>query len=112
MRRGEIYYANLDPAVGSGQARRRPVLIVSNDANNRAASTVTVLPVTSKVTVVRSFEVVLPAARTGLRQDSKALAQQIRTISKARISGKRLGQAPGELMQLVDRAVKLHLDLR
>ncbi len=112
MRRGEIYYANLDPAVGSEQARRRPVLIVSNDANNRTASTVTVLPVTSKVTVVRSFEVVLPAARAGLRQDSKALAQQIRTLSKARLSGKRLGQAPGELMQLVDRALKLHLDLR
>ena len=112
MRRGEIYYATLDPAVGSEQAKRRPVLIVSNDANNRAANTVTVLPVTSQVAVVRSFEVLLPAPGTGLRQDSKALAQQIRTISKERITGRRLGQVPGELMQAVERAIRIHLDLR
>jgi len=112
MRRGEIYYASLDPAVGSEQAKRRPVLIVSNDANNRAGNTVTVLPVTSQVAVVRSFEVLLPAAGTGLRQDSKALAQQIRTISKQRITGRRLGQVTGELMQAVERAVRIHLDLK
>lgn len=112
MKRGDIYYANLDPAIGSEQAKRRPVLIVSNDANNRAANTVTVLPVTSQVAVVRSFEVLLPAERTGLRQDSKALAQQIRTISKQRISGRRLGQVSGELMEGVERAIRIHLDLR
>lgn len=112
MRRGEIYYANLDPAVGREQAKRRPVLIVSNDANNRAANTVTVLPVTSQVAVVRSFEVLLPAAGTGLRQDSKALAQQIRTISKERLTGRRLGQVTGELMQAVERAIRIHLDLK
>jgi mRNA interferase MazF len=112
MTRGEIYYANLDPAIGSEQAKRRPVLIVSNDANNRAADTVTVLPVTSRVDIVRSFEVLLPANKTGLKQDSKALAQQIRTISKARISARRLGQIPGELMEAVERALRIHLDLR
>lgn len=112
MRRGEIYYANLDPAVGREQAKRRPVLIVSNDANNRAGNTVTVLPVTSQVAVVRSFEVLLPAAGTGLRQDSKALAQQIRTISKERLTGRRLGQVTGELMQAVERAIRIHLDLK
>lgn len=112
MKRGDIYYAGLDPAIGSEQARRRPVLIVSNDANNRAANTVTVLPVTSQVAVVRSFEVLLPAAGTGLRQDSKALAQQIRTISKERITGRRLGAVPDEVMQAVERAIRIHLDLR
>jgi mRNA interferase MazF len=112
MRRGEIYYANLDPAIGSEQARRRPVLIVSNDANNRAANTVTVLPVTSQVAVVRSFEVLLPATGTGRRQDSKALAQQIRTISKERITGRRLGLVRNELMQGVERAIRIHLDLK
>lgn len=112
MRHGEIYYANLDPAIGSGRAKRRPVLIVSNDANNRAANTVTVLPVTSQVAVVRSFEVLLPAAGTGLRQDSKALAQQIRTVSKQRITGRRLGEVTGELMQAVERAIRIHLDLK
>lgn len=112
MKRGDIYYASLDPAIGSEQAKRRPVLIVSNAANNRAANTVTVLPVTSQVAVVRSFEVLLPAAGTGLRQDSKALAQQIRTISKERITGRRLGAVPDEVMQAVERAIRIHLDLR
>lgn len=112
MKRGDIYYASLDPAIGSEQAKRRPVLIVSNDANNRAANTVTVLPVTSQVAVVRSFEVLLPAAGTGRRQDSKALAQQIRTISKERITGRRLGAVPDEVMQAVERAIRIHLDLR
>ena len=52
MRRGEIYYADLSPTVGSEINKRRPVLIVSNDANNRAASTVTVLPITSNTSRV------------------------------------------------------------
>jgi mRNA-degrading endonuclease toxin of MazEF toxin-antitoxin module len=50
MKRGEIYYANLNPAVGSEMNKRRPVLVVSNDANNRAADTVTIIPITSNVT--------------------------------------------------------------
>jgi mRNA interferase MazF len=59
MKRGEIYYADLNPVVGSEIAKRRPVLIVSNNANNRAASTVTVVPLTSQVSRVYPFEVLL-----------------------------------------------------
>lgn len=59
MKRGEIYYAFLSPAVGSEMDKRRPVLIVSNDANNRAADTVTILPITSNVTRVYPFEVLI-----------------------------------------------------
>src|SRR5208337_4643534 len=55
MRRGEIYYADLSPTVGSEINQRRPVLIVSNDANNRAANTVTVLPITSSISRVYPF---------------------------------------------------------
>jgi mRNA interferase MazF len=55
MKRGEIYYANLSPAVGSEMDKRRPILIVSNDANNRAANTVTILPITSNVTRIYPF---------------------------------------------------------
>jgi mRNA interferase MazF len=55
MKRGEIYYANLSPTVGSEIDKRRPVLVVSNDANNRAANTVTILPITSNVTRVYPF---------------------------------------------------------
>ena len=59
MKRGEIYFANLDPAVGSEIKKKRPVLIVSNNANNKTASTVTVIPVTSNTTKVYPFEVLL-----------------------------------------------------
>lgn len=111
MKRGEIYYANLNPAVGSEIAKRRPVLIVSNDVNNRAASTVTILPVTSNVSRIYPFEVFLSPSDSGLPKPSKIQAQQIRTISKQRINGDVIGLLNSELMQLVDAALKLHLAL-
>jgi mRNA interferase MazF len=96
MKRGEIYYANLSPAVGSEMAKRRRVLIVSNDINNRAASCVTIL---------------LQPKDSGLSKASKVQGQQIRTISKQRISPEVVGSLSEELMQLVDAAVKSHLAL-
>ena len=65
MKRGEIYYANLSPTVGSEIDKRRPVLVVSNDANNRATNTVTILPITSNVTRVYPFEVLLNPEDSG-----------------------------------------------
>jgi len=111
MKRGEIYYANLDPTVGSEVSKRRPVLIVSNNANNRAASTVTILPITSNVSRVYLFEVLLNPVNSGLPKPSKVQAQQIRTISKQRITEQVLGRLDEEIMQLVDMAIKLHLQL-
>ncbi len=111
MKRGEIYYADLNPTVGSEINKRRPVLIVSNDANNRAASTVTVLPITSNITKVYPFEVSLSRQDSGLPRDSKAQAQQIRTISKERITGTAVGQLKSATMRAVVTAIKLHLDL-
>ena len=67
MKRGEIYYADLNPVVGSEIAKRRPVLIVSNNANNRAASTVTVVPLTSQVSRVYPFEVLLARLLSSFR---------------------------------------------
>lgn len=111
MKRGEIYYANLSPAVGSEMDKRRPVLIVSNDANNRAADTVTILPITSNVTRVYPFEVFINPEYSGLPKPSKVQAQQVRTISKQRIGGNAVGSLSQEVMQLVDTALKLHLKL-
>jgi len=111
MKRGEIYYANLSPAVGSEINKRRPVLIVSNDANNRAADTVTILPITSNVTRVYPFEVLINPEDSGLPKPSKVQAQQVRTISKQRIAGDTVGNLSQEVMQLVDTALKLHLKL-
>ena len=110
MKRGEIYYANLSPTVGSEIDKRRPVLVVSNDANNRAANTVTVLPITSNVTRVYPFEVLLNPEDSGLSKPSKVQAQQVRTISKQRITSDAVGSLSEEIMQLVNAALKLHLD--
>lgn len=80
MKRGEIYYANLSPTVGSEIDKSRPVLVVSNDANNPAANTVTILPITSNITRVYPFEVLLNPEDSGLSKSSKVQVQQIRTI--------------------------------
>jgi mRNA interferase MazF len=111
MKRGDIYYANLSPAVGSEIAKRRPILVVSNDANNRAATIITILPITSNVSKVYPFEVLLSCENSGLPKVSKVQAQQIRTISKRRIEGDAMGELNEELMQLVDAAMRLHLGL-
>ena len=111
MKRGEIYYANLSPAVGSEMDKRRPILIVSNDANNRAANTVTILPITSNVIRIYPFEVLLNPEDSGLSKPSKVQAQQVRTISQQRINSDVVGSITEEIMQLVDAAIKLHLDL-
>ena len=111
MKRGEIYYANLSPTVGSEIDKRRPVLVVSNDANNRAANTVTILPITSNVTRVYPLEVLLNPEDSGLSKPSKVQAQQVRTISKQRISSDAVGSLSEEIMQLVNAALKLHLDV-
>ena len=111
MRRGEIYYADLNPTVGSEINKRRPVLIVSNDANNRAANTVTVLPITSNVSRIYPFEILLSPKESGLLKPSKAQAQQIRTISKERIRGGAIGRLSAALLRKTGDAMRLHLDL-
>jgi mRNA interferase MazF len=111
MKRGEIFFATLDPTVGNEIRKRRPVVIVSNDANNRAAGVVTVVPLTSNIARIHPFEVLLPATATGLPKDSKAVAQQIRTLSKQRLTARRVGVLAHSLLADLDAALRLHLDL-
>jgi mRNA interferase MazF len=111
MRRGEIYFADLSPIIGAKIGKRRPVLVVSNEANNQAANTVTVLPITSNVSRIYPFEIALSSKDSGLPKSSKALAQQIRTISKERILGRALGSLNAALMRKASDAMRLHLDL-
>ncbi len=111
MKRGEIFFATLDPTRGSEIRKTRPVIIVSNDAANRAAGLVTVVPLTSNVSNVHPFEVKLGARETGLSTDSKAMAQQVRTIDKARLGSLRKGLVPALKMRQVDDALRLHLGL-
>ena len=111
IRRGEIWFATLDPTQGSEIRKRRPVVIVSNDANNRAAGVVTVVPLTSNVEKVFPFEVLLPGRSTGLDRSSKACAQQVRTISKQRLAAARAGVVPAAEMRALESALRLHLAL-
>ena len=115
MLRGDIHSVDLDPVVGSEASKRRPAIIVSNDGANRAATrlrrgVVTVLPVTSNVDHVYPFQVLLPASATGLAHDSKAQAEQVRSVAVQRI-GRRMGAVPSVLMADIDDALRLHLAL-
>ena len=89
----------------------RPVLIVSNDANNRAATTVTVLLITSNVAKVYPFEILPSSKESGLPKVSKAQAQQIRTIAKERLRGSALGRLSAVLLDKTADAIRLRLDL-
>jgi mRNA interferase MazF len=115
MRRGDIHSVDLDPSRGSEANKHRPAVIVSNDAANATAArmgrgVITVVPVTSNVERVYPFQVLLPAARTGLDRDSKAQAEQVRSIAVERV-GDRLGIVPNAIMLDVDEALRLHLGL-
>ncbi len=110
MRRGEIYYADLDPSIGSEINKKRPVVIISNNSNNRVSSTLTVLPVTSNISKIYPFEVALPAEESGLPNDSKIQCQQIRTISRIRIKTAKIGAVTEKTLLKIETATKLHLD--
>jgi mRNA interferase MazF len=115
MRRGEIWQVDLDPAVGSEANKRRPAVIVSNDRANATAErlgrgVVTVVPVTSNTAKVYPFQVFLAATTSGLRVDSKAQGEQIRSVSAERLS-QRLGQVSNAELTELDAALRLHLDL-
>jgi mRNA interferase MazF len=111
MKRGDIYFAQLDPTMGSEIQKTRPVVIVSNDIANRSSNLVTIVPLTSSVQKVYPFELLLLASETGLTKASKALAQQIRTLDKRRLSGRPQGMVQPVKIKLLDDAIRLHLAL-
>ena len=115
MRRGDICSVDLEPVRGSEADKRRPAIIVSNDAANMTATrlgrgVLTVVPVTSKVERIYPFQVLLPAADTGLDRDCKAQAEQVRSVAVERVGG-RLGVVPATLMARMAEALRLHLAL-
>ena len=115
MLRGEIRWVDLEPVRGSESDKRRPAVIVSNDGANTAASrlgrgVVTVVPVTANVDRVHPFQVLLAAEATGLPRDSKAQAEQIRSVAVERI-GDQIGTLPTPDLAALDEALRLHLAL-
>src|SRR5487761_1024716 len=115
MRRGEIVSVTLDPVRGPEASKTRPAVVVRNDAANATATrlgrgVITVVPVTSNTARVYPFQVLLPASQTGLRQDSKAQAEQVRSVAVERV-GDRLGRLPAALITELDQALRIHLSL-
>lgn len=106
MRRGEVWWVNFDPSIGGEIKKIRPGVIVSNDAANKFLNRVQVVPLTSKTDHIYPSEALV----TIKGRDSKAMADQLATVSKVRLS-KRIGVLSNEAMQKVGDAIKIHLDL-
>lgn len=106
IKRGQIYYADLSPAIGSEQGGLRPVLIIQNNRGNAHAPTVIIAPITSVLSKhPLPTHVFLPCT---LLRKSVVLCEQIRTIDKSRLKG-HIATINGELMQEVDKAIKISL---
>ncbi|MDR3310510.1 MAG: type II toxin-antitoxin system PemK/MazF family toxin [Oscillospiraceae bacterium] len=112
VKRGDIYYADLSPVVGSEQGGVRPVLIIQNDTGNRHSPTVIAAAITSQVSKARlPTHIELGAKSYGLSKDSVILLEQIRTIDKRRLK-ERMGQIDDTLMLKVDNAISVSFGLQ
>ncbi len=109
IKRGELYYADLSPVVGSEQGGVRPVLVVQNDIGNKYSPTVIAAAVTSKLTKAKlPTHIELDAVGYGLLKDSVVLLEQIRTLDKRRLK-ERIGELPKATMDKVDIALSISL---
>lgn len=108
VKRGEIYYADLSPVVGSEQGGIRPVLIVQNDVGNKYSPTVIAAAITSQMNKAKLPTHVELNESTGLQKNSVLLLEQLRTIDKTRL-GTRVGSLNKETMSKVDSALMVSL---
>lgn len=111
VKRGDIYYADLSPVVGSEQGGVRPVLIIQNDIGNRYSPTVIATAITSQINKAKMpTHIEIDAGGFGLSKDSVVLAEQIRTIDKKRLKEK-IGHIDGSLMDRVNEALEISFGL-
>lgn len=111
VKRGEVYFADLSPVVGSEQGGQRPVLVIQNDVGNRYSPTVIVAAITAKISKAKlPTHVEIHKEDVGLIKDSVVLLEQVRTIDKKRLIQK-LGTLSPELMEQVDIALSISMGL-
>lgn len=111
VKRGDIFYADLSPVIGSEQGGVRPVLIIQNDIGNRYSPTVIVSAITSQINKAKlPTHVEISYEEYGLNKDSVILLEQIRTIDKRRLKDK-IGHISDEIMEQVDEALMISLGL-
>jgi mRNA interferase MazF len=112
VRRGEVYWAILDPRSGSEQGGRRPVVILSNDAFNASPNwhSIIVVPLSTSLSQARRgpTAILIPAGQAGLRQDSVALCHQITTLDRAKLGGY-VGRLPAQLLSDVEQGLRVAL---
>lgn len=113
VKRGEIYYADLSPVVGSEQGGVRPVLIIQNDTGNRYSPTVIAAAITSQTGKARlPTHIELPVAQScGLTKDSVVLLEQVRTLDKRRLREK-MGRVDNRIMERIDTAIAVSFGLQ
>ena len=111
IRRGDVYYADLRPVVGSEQGGVRPVLVIQNDAGNRHSPTVIVAAITSRMNKAKlPTHVEVSAERYGIVKDSVILLEQVRTIDKSRLREK-ICHLESDIQRKIDRALMISLSL-
>ena len=111
IKRGDIYYADLSPVIGSEQGGLRPVLIVQNDVGNRYSPTVIAAAITSKMSKTKlPTHIDIPCQNAGLSKDSVVLLEQVRTIDKQRLKEK-MGHLDRNTMNNVDNAIQVSFGL-
>jgi len=111
IKRGDIFYADLSPVIGSEQGGVRPVLIVQNDIGNKYSPTVIAAAITSQINKAKlPTHIEISAREYGLAKDSVILLEQIRTIDKVRIREK-IGRLDDELMERVNEAIGISFGL-
>ena len=111
VKRGDVYFADLSPVVGSEQGGVRPVLVVQNDIGNRFSPTIIVAAITAQIQKAKlPTHVEINAKRYGFERDSVILLEQIRTIDKQRLTDK-ITQLDEEMMEKVDEALQISLGL-
>jgi mRNA interferase MazF len=111
VKRGDVYFADLSPVVGSEQGGVRPVLVIQNDIGNRFSPTVIVAAITAQIQKAKlPTHVEIDAKRYGFERDSVILLEQIRTIDKQRLTDK-ITHLDDEMMEKVDDALQVSLGL-
>ena len=111
VKRGDIFYADLSPVVGSEQGGMRPVLIVQNDTGNKHSPTVIAAAITSQTGKAKlPTHIELSGQSVGLTRDSVILLEQLRTLDKSRLREK-MGRLDGETMNRVDNAIAVSFGL-
>ncbi|EUJ19075.1 type II toxin-antitoxin system PemK/MazF family toxin [Listeria aquatica] len=110
VKRGDVYYADLSPVVGSEQGGTRPVLIIQNDIGNRFSPTVIVAAITAKIQKAKLPTHIEATKKDGFDRNSVILLEQIRTIDKQRLTDK-ITHLDDELMEKVDHALEISLGM-